>query len=86
MTRPCADLRCLHCGAAVSATALADCWCEECGKRLPSSFQDANPSVSRQTPAAVPEADHLRRQRLVCGGVILALVGFLALVFLPNLF
>src|SRR6185369_4070271 len=33
MPGTCADLRCLHCGAVVSATALADKWCEACGKR-----------------------------------------------------
>jgi hypothetical protein len=87
MTPSCADLHCLHCGAAVSPTALADNWCDECGKRLPSSFQDAvQPAGGRVTiPANVPEADSLDRQRLLCGGVIFAFVGFLAFVLISNL-
>lgn len=86
MTPSSTDLRCLHCGAAVSSTDLADSWCSECGKRLPSSLRDAVPSRERQASPRVMEDESLGRQRLVCGGVIVALVGLLALAFLPNLF
>lgn len=87
MTPSCADLHCLHCGAAISLTGLADGWCPECGKRLPSCFRDAvQPDRGRApSPATVAEADRLGRQRLLCGGVILALAALLALAFLPNL-
>ena len=87
MTPSGADLHCLHCGAAVSSTALADNWCDECGKRLPSSFRDAvQPAKGRAPlPTSVPETDSLDRQRLLCGGVIVALVSFLAFVFISNL-
>ena len=87
MTRSCADLRCLHCGAAVSLISLADHWCEECGKRLPSFFRDAVPAENSRTALANgPGEESLRRQRLLCGGVILALVGLLAFVFVPNFY
>jgi DNA-directed RNA polymerase subunit N (RpoN/RPB10) len=80
-------LRCLHCGAAISATDLADNWCNACGKRLPSSFQDAVKSTPghASSPGRVPEVENMGRQRLLCGGVIIALVGLLVLAFIPNL-
>jgi DNA-directed RNA polymerase subunit RPC12/RpoP len=88
MTPSSADLRCVHCGAAVSPTALADNWCEECGKRLPSTLRDAvQPEKSRVAiQVSSPEETNLARQRFICGGIIIALVGLLAFVFIPNLF
>jgi hypothetical protein len=87
MTPSCADLHCLHCGAAVSSSALTDNWCEECGKRLPSSFRAAVQPDRGRAPvsASVLEDDSLGRQRLLCGGVIIALISLLALVVISNL-
>jgi hypothetical protein len=87
MAPSCDDVRCIHCGADVSANPTDD-WCNECGKRIPSFVRDAAKSKQSlaPSPARVVEDEGMRRQRLVCGGVILALVGLMALAFIPNLF
>ncbi len=80
------DLRCVHCGAAVSEADLADTWCGECGKKLPSFLRDAIKPEASRAPVRITDDGSMGRQRLLAGGVIVALVGLLALAFIPNLF
>ena len=81
------DLHCLHCGASVPTHDLAEGWCNSCGKRLPSSFQDA---VRAGTSATVSpalgdrETEGFNVQRVLAGGTIVVLVGLLLSVVLLN--
>jgi len=84
MASSCHELHCLHCDAAVLEMDLAEGWCSGCGKRLPGSFQEAI-KPSGRTAVAITEPEASRRERLVCGGVIFALMSLLALVFIQNL-
>jgi hypothetical protein len=86
MTPTNADFSCYACAAAVSEREILDGWCEACGKRLPASLGEAVRRRLKSPPAPVsvdiddsPPAELARR--LLVGGVVLGVLGFLALLF-----
>jgi hypothetical protein len=81
------EFHCYVCDAAVSEREVLDGWCDNCGKKLPASFKE---TVKRRLkkPAPAPVSLDLTdsppaslKRRLVVGGVVLGVLGGLALVF-----
>lgn len=74
------ELHCLHCTATLSATDVAEGWCNACGKRLPGSVQTTR-SYAATLPAGDPETEGMDMNRMVCGAVIILLSSLVAGIF-----
>jgi hypothetical protein len=80
------DFRCYACDAAVSESEILDGWCDACGKKLPASYRDTVTKRRNSPPAPVsvdmPDSPPVTlSRRVVIGGIVLGVLGGLALLF-----
>ena len=70
------DNRCLHCGAEVPPSEMAEGWCESCGKRLPSWLTDKakRPKTTVAPPSVQDSAPARARSRLFLWGAVSLIV------------